>query len=83
MARAGPALPIRLSAQVTRKNKKGQLALALDFAALGPVPTIPGGWGLRNPKPKEPGQRSAFFSQSSAARGWRKKGCIVIPLTIP
>ena len=46
------------------KNKKDQLALAqCVISALGPVPTIPGGWGLRNPKPKEPDQRSIFLSQ--------------------
>jgi len=50
-----------------------------DLAALGPIPTIPGGWGLRNPKPKGPGQRSAFFSQFRRAGEGRKWGGIMIP----
>ena len=62
----------------SRQKKKGQLALALDVAALGPVPTIPGGWGLRNPKPKEPDQSSIFLSQLRAAGGWQKWGGIMI-----
>jgi hypothetical protein len=49
----------------------------------GPIPTAPGGWGLRNPEPKGPGQRSIFLSQPSGARGWRKWGSNKIPLTIP
>jgi hypothetical protein len=44
------------------------------FAALGPVPTIPGGWGLRNPKPKEPGQRSAVFLAIQRGRRLAEKG---------
>src|SRR3954470_14934499 len=27
----------------------------------GPIPKAPGGWGLRNPEPKGPGQRSDRF----------------------
>jgi hypothetical protein len=27
----------------------------------GPIPKAPGGWGLRNPEPKGPGQRSALL----------------------
>lgn len=46
--------------------------------ATGPAPTTPGGWGLRNPEPKEPGQRSAFFSQGSRAGDGRKWGGIMI-----
>lgn len=54
----------------TRQNKKDQLTLAqCGISALGPAPTIPGGWGLRNPKPKEPDQRSVFFSQVREAGG--------------
>jgi hypothetical protein len=61
------------------KRKRANLAAAPDFAALGPIPTIPGGWGLRNPKPKGPGQRSAFFSQFRRAGEGRKWGGIMIP----
>lgn len=61
------------------KKKKDQLALAqCGISALGPAPTIPGGWGLRNPKPKEPDQRSVFFSQVREAGDWPKWGGIVI-----
>lgn len=48
-------------------------------SALGPIPTTPGGWGLRNPESKGPGQRSSFFSQFSRAFGGRKWGGIMIP----
>ena len=69
------------------KTKKDQLALALAcypvVPALGPAPAIPGGWGLRNPKPKGPSQRSIFFSQFRAAGGWRKWGGIMIPANDP
>ena len=61
------------------QTKKDQLSLVpCAIAALGPVPTIPGGWGLRNPKPKEPDQRSILFSQSRRAGGWQKWGGIMI-----
>ena len=61
------------------QTKKDQLSLVpCAIAALGPVPTIPGGWGLRNPKPKEPDQRSIFFSQARAAGDWPNWGGIVI-----
>jgi len=42
------------------KKKKDQLALVqspFNYFTIGPVPTTPGGWGLRNPVSKEPGQR--------------------------
>jgi hypothetical protein len=48
-------------------------------SALGPIPTTPGGWGLRNPESKGPSQRSGFFSQFSRAFGGRKWGGIMIP----
>ena len=53
------------------------------YPALGPVPAIPGGWGLRNPKPRGPSQRSAFFSQFRTAGGWQKWGGIMIPANVP
>ena len=66
------------------KKKKDQLALAqcVEFC-VGPALTIPGGWGLRNPKPKEPDQRSIFFSQARAAGDWPNWGGIVIPSNDP
>jgi hypothetical protein len=48
-----------------------------------PILTTPGGWGLRNPEPKGPGQRRSILSQSSTAGAGRKWGGIMIPLTIP
>jgi len=48
----------------------------------GPILTTPGGWGLRNPEPKGPGQRTTYFSQFSAAVGGRKFGGIMTLLTI-
>ena len=45
-------------------KKKGQLALARRIGIISlrefkdPVLPTPGGWGLRNPVPKGPGQRS-------------------------
>jgi len=51
--------------------------------ASGPIPTIPGGWGLRNPEPKGPGQRSISLSLDRTAHAGRKWGGIMIPLTIP
>ena len=32
-----------------------------NFVRTGPILTTPGGWGLRNPEPKGPGQRSALL----------------------
>ena len=63
-----------------RKKQKDQLALVHygKNSALGPIQATPGGWGLRNPESKGPGQRSAFFSQFSRAFGWRKWGGIMI-----
>jgi hypothetical protein len=47
------------------KKKKDQLSLAqwwgLTPLRTGPIPKAPGGWGLRNPEPKGPGQRSALL----------------------
>jgi hypothetical protein len=69
----------RCGSTIPTQKKKDQLTLAqCGISALGPVPTIPGGWGLRNPKPKEPDQRSIFFSQAREAGGWPKWGGIVI-----
>lgn len=69
------------------KNKKDQLSLAQcwDLTPLrtGPIPTAPGGWGLRNPEPKGPGQRRIIFSQGSGAGDGRKWGSNMIPLTFP
>jgi hypothetical protein len=68
------------------KKKKDQLALVqyrINSSATGPIPTTPGGWGLRNPEPKGPGQRRNFFSQSEGAVDGRKLGSFKIPLTIP
>jgi hypothetical protein len=68
------------------KKKKDQLSLAQyrdNLAATDPILTAPGGWGLRNPEPKGPGQRKVFFSQFSRAVAGRKWGGIMIPLTIP
>ena len=47
------------------ETKKDQLSLARFriSPAYRPIPTAPGGWGLRNPEPKGPGQRRYFFSQ--------------------
>lgn len=60
------------------KNKKGQLALALSVifrsCVIGPVPTAPGGWGLRNPEPKEPGQRSSIVIASHGGMGLTEIG---------
>ena len=69
------------------KKKKDQLALA-QFSGLlplrtDPIPTAPGGWGLRNPEPKGPGQRRIVLSQGSGAGGWRKWGSNMIALTFP
>jgi hypothetical protein len=79
----GKERPLRQQHPDTKK-KKDQLTLAqCGISALGPVPTIPGGWGLRNPKPKEPDQRSIFFSQVRAAGDWPNWGGIVIPSNDP
>ena len=65
------------------QTKKDQLALALLVVRTDPILTAPGGWGLRNPEPKGPGQRRITLSQLSGAGGWRKWGSNKIPLTIP
>jgi len=48
-----------------------------------PIPTAPGGWGLRNPEPKGPGQRRIIFSQGSGAGDGQKWGSNMILLTFP
>src|SRR6202163_750048 len=64
------------------QKKKDQLTLAQDgdklFLRIGPIPTAPGGWGLRNPELKGPGQRSDCLSQSRRAVAGRKLGRIMI-----
>src|SRR4051812_50018348 len=45
--------------------------------------STPGGWGLRNPEPKGPGQRTQVFSQCRAAVAWRKSGDTMIPANDP
>ena len=57
--------------------------MGINYLRTGPILTTPGGWGLRNPEPKGPGQRRISFSQSSGADGGRKWGSNMIPLTIP
>jgi len=58
------------------KKEKDQLSLAQYRGETplrtDPIPTAPGGWGLRNPEPKGPGQRRIFFSQASGAVDGRK-----------
>jgi hypothetical protein len=49
----------------------------------GPIPTAPGGWGLRNPEPKGPGQRRIFFLQGSGAVDGRKWGSNMISSNDP
>jgi hypothetical protein len=57
--------------------------MGINYLRTGPILTTPGGWGLRNPEPKGPGQRRLFFSQCRTAGAGRKWGGIMIPLTIP
>ncbi|GAA3843186.1 hypothetical protein GCM10022626_08740 [[Pseudomonas] carboxydohydrogena] len=45
---------------------------------IDPILTTPGGWGLRNPVPKGPGQPTHEASQALAAAGGRKSGGIMI-----
>ena len=48
----------------TPKNKKDQLSLAQGgeiWLRTGPILTTPGGWGLRNPESKGPGQRRDYL----------------------
>jgi hypothetical protein len=42
--------------------------------ATGPAPTTPGGWGLRNPESKEPGQRNAFLFAIQQGGRWAEFG---------
>lgn len=63
LRRRSPACACRrLSIRIPQQ--KGQLALARRIGdlicceKLDPILTTPGGWGLRNPVPKGPGQRS-------------------------
>jgi len=52
--------------------------MGINYLRTGPILTTPGGWGLRNPEPKGPGQRRIVFSQSSTAVAGRKLGGIMI-----
>src|SRR5438309_9509607 len=65
------------------QTKKDQLALALLVARTDPILSTPGGWGLRNPEPKGPGQRTQVFSQCRAAGAWRTSGETMIPANDP
>src|SRR6202158_4526748 len=71
----------------TPQKKKDQLSLAQYgdklFLRTGPIPTTPGGWGLRNPEPKGPGQLAILYSQSSRAAAGRKVGSIMISANDP
>jgi hypothetical protein len=68
---------------IPTQTKKDQLALALLVARTDPIPSTPGGWGLRNPEPKGPGQRTQLFSQCRAAGAGRKSGDTMIPANDP
>jgi len=75
--RAGESGPLVISrigdqSQVRKKPRK-----------IDPILTTPGGWGLRNPVPKGPGQPMRKTSQPLAAAGGRKSGGIMIFLTMP
>src|ERR1700757_693277 len=61
-----------VSAETSRHNKKGPTRVGPAFMRTGPILTTPGGWGLRNPEPKGPGQRTRIFSQCRAAGAGRK-----------
>ena len=65
------------------QTKKDQLALALLVVRTDPILTAPGGWGLRNPEPLGPGQRTQVFSQCRAAVARRKRGDTMIPANDP
>jgi hypothetical protein len=49
----------------------------------GPIPTTPGGWGLRNPGPKGPGQRSALLFASPHGVGLAEVGRYCDPANDP
>src|SRR5215468_4653246 len=71
------------SAETSRHNKKGPTRVGPSFVRTGPILTTPGGWGLRNPEPKGPGQRTRIFSQCRAAGARRKSGETMIPANDP
>jgi hypothetical protein len=73
----------RRARNIPAQTKKDQLALALLVVRTDPILTTPGGWGLRNPEPKGPGQRTQVFSQRRAAVAWRKSGDTMIPSNDP
>jgi hypothetical protein len=66
-----------------RKQKRTNLRWPPLAVRTGPIPTAPGGWGLRNPEPKGPGQRTRIFSQCRAAVARRKRGDTMIPANDP
>src|SRR5258705_461205 len=47
--------------------------MGINYLRTGPILTTPGGWGLRNPEPKGPGQRRLFLSQCRTAGGGRRR----------
>src|SRR5260370_39687083 len=73
----------------TKKNPKRKRtnfrwpSMGINYLRTGPIPTTPGGWGLRNPEPKGPGQRRILFSQSRRAVAGRKLGGIMISANDP
>src|SRR3954470_12382748 len=78
-----PSRQKHLDTNKSTQTKKDQLALALLVVRTDPILTAPGGWGLRNPEPKGPGQRTQVFSQCRAAVAWRKSGDTMIPSNDP
>src|SRR4051794_7428034 len=64
----------------TSRHKKRTNSRWPSFSCeLDPILAAPGGWGLRNPEPKGPGQRTQDFSQCGAAGARRKRGDTMFP----
>jgi hypothetical protein len=59
-------------------NKKDQLSLAqsvgINSLRTGPIPTTPGGWGLRNPELKGPGHSQYLLVAVHKGGRWAEIG---------
>ena len=83
LARPNRNANVRTRSPKRKRTNSRWPSIGVSFLRTGPILTTPGGWGLRNPVPKGPGQRSIPLSQSRRAVDGRKWGSIMILLTIP
>src|SRR5262245_21398804 len=73
------AKPVTLKPRLYVRNA----TLEHSLLRTGPVSKAPGGWGLRNPVPTRPGQRSAVAIANQGGRRWAEIGHLYDPANVP